>query len=241
MLNNDNRARGRVSRMETRPAFDKEADGHTLERYTAVPSGSRKTASPTANHRIDFPTFPMLYFRSTKYIVQSTKMQAQRKETAGRMRRAKTKDSAITIDYDRIKQLISLVEDEGLAELSVEKEGFGVTIKAEREADPIAVPTAAGHAPAQPPEAELPAKHLFQITSPMVGVFYRRPSPDAPPYVEVGDEIEDGQPVGLIEAMKVFSEIPSEVAGRVVAIPAESAKLVQAGDVLVVVDTSPSE
>ena len=80
--------------------------------------------------------------------------------------------------------------------------------------------------------------HLFRIESPMTGVFYRTPAPDEPSYVEVGDEIEEGQTIGLIEAMKVFSEVPSEVSGRVVDIPAAGGKLVQAGDVLVVVDTS---
>ena len=163
----------------------------------------------------------------------------------------------MAIDYERIKELISIVEENGLAELAVEEDGFGVTIKVEHDDGVIAPPASAdepgvqvGVRPADPAEGrsaqpkpagtEAAAQDVAQITSPMIGVFYTGPSPDSPPYVKVGDEIEVGQTIGLIEAMKVFSEIPSEVAGRVVAIPVENAKLVQAGDVLVVVDTSPA-
>ena len=78
----------------------------------------------------------------------------------------------------------------------------------------------------------------MDIVATLVGVFYRAPSPDAAPFVEVGDEVEIGSEVGLIEAMKVFSPIPSEVAGTVFAIPAQNGKLVQAGDVLVRVKIS---
>jgi acetyl-CoA carboxylase biotin carboxyl carrier protein len=65
-----------------------------------------------------------------------------------------------------------------------------------------------------------------------MGVFYRSSSPDSPPLVDVGDVVEVGQAVGLIEAMKVFSEVKAEVAGRVVAIVAENRQLVQPGDPL---------
>jgi len=158
------------------------------------------------------------------------------------------------IDYDRIKKLVSLVEDNQLTELAVEEDGLSITIKAESSAAAAPVAQASAlvevqgcHAPAS--EALLPERtaqqpapeHVFEITSPMIGVFYRRPSPDSPPYVEAGDLIEAEQTVGLIEAMKVFSEVLSEVAGRVVTVPAESGKLVQQGDVLLVVDTSGAE
>jgi acetyl-CoA carboxylase biotin carboxyl carrier protein len=69
-----------------------------------------------------------------------------------------------------------------------------------------------------------------------MGVFYRSPDRDAPPFIEVGDMVEVGQVVGLIEAMKVFSEVPSEVAGRVLEIPARSGTLVQPGDPLVILE-----
>jgi len=159
------------------------------------------------------------------------------------------------IDYDKIKRLIGLVEANQLTELAVEEDGLSITVKAEQEgpAAAAAVPPggAGAHievrpgedpvartAPPVPRIEEIAAEHLFKITAPMIGVYYRTSSPDAPSYIEVGDEIEEGQTIGLIEAMKVFSEIPSEVAGRVIAIPVENAKLVQQDEVLVVVDIS---
>lgn len=157
------------------------------------------------------------------------------------------------IDYKKIKWMISVVEQNGLAELTIEEDGVGITVKAESglsesapvvsmpavQVDEVQADSATVLQTSQPEAAEevLP-KHLVKITSPMIGVFYRRPSPDSPSFVEVGDMIEEGQTIGLIEAMKVFSEVPSEVAGRVVDIPVENAKLVQAEDVLVVVDIS---
>ncbi len=72
------------------------------------------------------------------------------------------------------------------------------------------------------------------VRSPLIGVFYEAPAPDAVPFVEVGDVVAEGQTVCIIEAMKVFNEIKAEWRGRVVAIPAENGALVQAGDPLVV-------
>lgn len=152
----------------------------------------------------------------------------------------------MSIDYEKIKRLISLVEENGLTELGVEEEGLSITIKAELPTDVISALARVEVRPkevsqpvmqSQAPEEKIEGE-LVHIISPMVGVFYRQSSPDAPPYIDVGDEIEVGQTLGLIEAMKVFSEVPSEVAGRVVAIPAETGKLVQQGDILVTVDIS---
>jgi len=161
----------------------------------------------------------------------------------------------MSIDYEKIKRLIALMEQNQLTELSVEEDGFTITIKAEQP-QPAHAPQPTLHAEAQPiemamgplvePEEEVveeeaPAGNLEEIRSPMIGVFYRKPAHDAPPFIEVGAQIEDGQTIGLIEAMKVFSEVPSEIAGRVVELRAENGKLVQAGDVLVVVDISEAQ
>lgn len=74
------------------------------------------------------------------------------------------------------------------------------------------------------------------VVAPIMGVYYRSPSPGEPPFVEIGDHVSAGDPIGTIEAMKVFSEVISEVSGVVVAIPAENGKLVHAGDSLIVVE-----
>jgi acetyl-CoA carboxylase biotin carboxyl carrier protein len=74
------------------------------------------------------------------------------------------------------------------------------------------------------------------VLAPIMGVYYRSPSPGEPPFVEIGDHVTAGDPIGTIEAMKVFSEVISEVTGIVVGIPADNGKLVHAGDSLIVVE-----
>ena len=76
------------------------------------------------------------------------------------------------------------------------------------------------------------------VKAPIMGVYYRSPSPGEPAFVEVGDHVAVGDPIGTIEAMKVFSEVISEVAGVIIAIPAENGKLVHAGDSLLVIEES---
>lgn len=86
-------------------------------------------------------------------------------------------------------------------------------------------------------EREAPAETaLVPIRSPLNGVFYSRPNPGAPPYVQIGDLIEVDQVVCLVEAMKSFNEIRSEVAGRVVRIVVENAQVVHAGDPLILIE-----
>lgn len=147
------------------------------------------------------------------------------------------------IDLDQLKQLVKLVEKYGLAELSVEEGGLSIVVRgvsgpapAPAAAQPVMTETLAAPVEPEAPEAEeetADAENLLTIEAPMVGVFYRAPAPDEPPFVEVGDEVEVGQTIGLIEAMKVFSEIPSEVAGVVAEIPGQNGKLAQKGDPLV--------
>jgi acetyl-CoA carboxylase biotin carboxyl carrier protein len=74
------------------------------------------------------------------------------------------------------------------------------------------------------------------VRAPIMGVYYRSPSPGEPVFVEIGDHVAVGDPIGTIEAMKVFSEVISEVAGVIIAIPAENGKLVHSGDSLVVIE-----
>jgi acetyl-CoA carboxylase biotin carboxyl carrier protein len=152
----------------------------------------------------------------------------------------------LEIDVAEVRKLVELVEKHHLDELTVEHADVSITVKRKtaQTGSPVVV-EAAAHAHAEPipveyespePVAEpsaLVEGNIVNICAPLVGVFYRSPSPDAPAFVEVGDVIEVGSEVGLIEAMKVFSPIPSEIAGEVVEVPVENGKLVREGDVLV--------
>lgn len=154
------------------------------------------------------------------------------------------------IEY--LRGLAEIVRDEKLSELEVETGGLRITLKAPElptavttfEAAPGVLPAASAYpataaaAPASTPgagAAPVQDDSLIEIVSPMIGVFYRAPSPADPNFVEIGDKIEVGQTVALVEAMKVFNEITSEVAGTVVEIKAQSADLVETGQVLITI------
>jgi acetyl-CoA carboxylase biotin carboxyl carrier protein len=155
----------------------------------------------------------------------------------------------LDIDVNEIKKLLDLVEKYHLEELTVQYADVSVTVKgkASKPASPAVKPagrSSKSEAASEPVEHEaqqtiaveqsaVQAGNIVDIVAPLVGVFYRSAAPDAPPCVEVGDVIEIGTEVGLIEAMKVFSSIPSEVAGEVVEIPGQNGRLVHEGDVLV--------
>ncbi|MBI3615921.1 MAG: acetyl-CoA carboxylase biotin carboxyl carrier protein [Candidatus Omnitrophica bacterium] len=132
-----------------------------------------------------------------------------------------------------------------LVELELEREGMKVrlrkggpgteegTIVVER------VPSVRGSASgtAGAPAVEAPARPAgLEIKSPMVGTFYRAPAPDAPPFVETGQEIEPGQVLCIIEAMKLMNEIKSEVKGRILQIPVENGQPVEFGQILFLVE-----
>lgn len=161
--------------------------------------------------------------------------------------------------YETIRQLMRLVTANGLSELTVSQpDGFSVTVKAEVEPATVAVdlPTGLTHslplsttaALSQPREASRASQDkkksarkgrspsAIPMVSPMVGIFYEAPAPGEPPFVQVGDVIQIGSVIGLIEAMKVYSEVPSEVAGRVVEIGGKNGVLVQQGEPLLYVE-----
>ena len=155
----------------------------------------------------------------------------------------------LDIDVAEVKQLVELVERYHLEELTVEHSDVAITVKGKSalSGQPVVLhqashahaaetTSATEHEIYEPsaiePEIQLEG-NIVDIVAPLVGVFYRSPSPDATHFVEIGDVIEVGSEVGLIEAMKVFSPIPSEVAGEVVDISANNGKLVQQGEVLV--------
>ncbi|WP_447980570.1 acetyl-CoA carboxylase biotin carboxyl carrier protein [Candidatus Nitrospira bockiana] len=144
-----------------------------------------------------------------------------------------------------IQAFIDLLKQHNLAELEFEREGFRIRLK--RELGPSSAPLvrpepASQSAQAQPESQAFAAPEhaagLVTITSPIVGTFYRSPSPDADPYVEEGDVVKKGQVLCIVEAMKLMNEIESEVDGRVVKVLAESTKPVEYGQPLFLIDPS---
>ena len=136
-----------------------------------------------------------------------------------------------------IRRLAELLREYGLTEVEVEQEGVRVRLRREH-AGPVPAPTAAAAsaAPAQVDAvAAMPAAsqaHLLTIEAPMVGTFYRAPSPDAQPFVREGDRVKKGQVVCIVEAMKLMNEIESKVAGRVMKVLVENAQPVEYGQPL---------
>ncbi|MCX8103767.1 MAG: acetyl-CoA carboxylase biotin carboxyl carrier protein [Candidatus Bipolaricaulota bacterium] len=147
------------------------------------------------------------------------------------------------MDAQEIRALIEIFERSTLTELTLERGGERLTLR--REGQRAITPAAA--APAQPPIAHKAAPspappaapsaltNGHVITSPLVGTFYRRPAPTEPPYVEIGDRVEKGDTVCIIEAMKVMNEIKTEQAGIVEKILVEDGKPVEYGQPLIVI------
>ncbi len=142
-----------------------------------------------------------------------------------------------------IEEMLQLMESRGLVELEMEHQGLRIRLKKAAPGHaPQVVEYVAGvpHPPA--PAHELPPgdaeSHRIVIKSPMVGTFYRAPAPDAPPFAEVGQDLEVGQVVCILEAMKLMNEIKSEVAGRITEILVESGSPVEFGQPLFVVEPS---
>jgi acetyl-CoA carboxylase biotin carboxyl carrier protein len=146
------------------------------------------------------------------------------------------------VNQREIRRLADLLREYGLTEIEIEREGVRVRLRREL-AGPVAAPTAAA-ASAAPAQVEsvasaMPAPsqaHLLTIESPMVGTFYRAPSPDAQPFVREGDRVKKGQVVCIVEAMKLMNEIESKVAGRVMKVLVENAQPVEYGQPLFLVE-----
>jgi acetyl-CoA carboxylase biotin carboxyl carrier protein len=149
-----------------------------------------------------------------------------------------------------IRDLIEFISQTGLNEVNIETKELKLHVKREPDqkliqgtAAPVAAPIAisAPAAPAAPvaaPAAPKAAagKNTVDIKSPMIGTFYRSANPDSPPFISVGDKISKGQTVCIIEAMKLFNEIESEVSGTVVKILCENSSPVEYDQVLFVVE-----
>jgi len=150
------------------------------------------------------------------------------------------------MNLKEIKEIINLMNEHGLTEIEVEKGDQKIKLKkssisgesAVVEQQPIAQQPVA-KAPAGGVEKEslkAQSKNLIEIKAPLVGTFYRSSSPDAASFVEVGQEIEVGEVVCIVEAMKLMNEIKSEVRGKVVDILAENADPVEFGQIMFLIE-----
>jgi len=152
------------------------------------------------------------------------------------------------MNLKEIKELINLMNENELTELEIEREGTKIRLRkssvgrfeavteepgAGRSAEIVRPDSAAAKA-----ESAAPSKNLTAIKAPMVGTFYRAPSPDSKPYIEIGQQVEAGQVVCVIEAMKLMNEIKSEVKGKVAEIMAENSTPVEYGQALFMVEPS---
>jgi acetyl-CoA carboxylase biotin carboxyl carrier protein len=147
-------------------------------------------------------------------------------------------------DLAELKRIVALMRSNELVELELEDEGRRVRLVRAGAGAPAAVapvhhaaPVAAAAAPAAAAPAEKPARESrgVEITSPMVGTFYRAPSPDASPYAEVGDRVRKDTTVCIVEAMKVMNEIKSEVEGEILEILVQNGEPVEFGQPLFLV------
>lgn len=144
------------------------------------------------------------------------------------------------MELEQIKAIIELMKENDLSEFSMESNGLKIRIKRGPEGVVVAAPVAAAPAPTPAPApapvvapaAPAAVDNGKYITSPMVGTFYRSPSPDSPSYVEIGAEVDEETVVCIIEAMKVMNEIKAECKGVITSVVAENAKPVEFGQKL---------
>jgi len=143
----------------------------------------------------------------------------------------------------QIQDLIDLLRKNNLTELELERQGVRIRVRHEVGAKTVSASVQEAVPSLQPGTQSAPSASsqedtagMVTITSPIVGTFYRSPSPDADPYVEEGDFVKKGQVLCIVEAMKLMNEIESEVDGRIVKILAESTKSVEYGQALFLID-----
>lgn len=147
------------------------------------------------------------------------------------------------MDFKQIQELIKIINKSNIGEISIEEKEFKITIKQKEDSvqsvvtaapspvytvapSPASIPAFTASAPAAAPVATK-ADNFITIKSPMIGTFYRRASPDKPNFVEVGDEVTSGKTVCIIEAMKLFNEIESEISGKIVKVLVDDASPVE--------------
>lgn len=156
------------------------------------------------------------------------------------------------MDIRKVKKLIELLDESGIAEIEITEGEESVRISRYSQHAPVAAapapaapapaaaaPTAAtAAAPAAPVEAE---EDGFEVKAPMVGTFYAASSPGAAPYVQVGDRVQEGDTICIIEAMKMMNQIEADVAGIIKSIRLQNGEPVEFGQTLIVIDQRHSD
>jgi acetyl-CoA carboxylase biotin carboxyl carrier protein len=141
------------------------------------------------------------------------------------------------MELDDLKELISFLKDTDITELQVEKDGTKVKIRRQMMLTSLEMPPKLPLTTIERTgEAEEDIQRLITITCPIVGTFYRAPSPDAPPFVDTGAKVRKGQVICIIEAMKLMNEIESEVDGVIVRALVENGQPVEYGEPLFLVE-----
>lgn len=145
------------------------------------------------------------------------------------------------MELEELKELIELLKETDITELQVEKNGTKVKIKREKMLSSIEIPVhkpsgAAMNQDKIVAETEEETQRLVTTTSPIVGTFYRAPTPDANPFVEVGAKVSKGQVLCIVEAMKLMNEIESDVDGIVMKILVENGQPVEYGEPLFLIE-----
>ena len=186
--------------------------------------------------------------------MSSPKEQGETPKGRNRSRREQS-DPGASVNMEELRELITLMRDNGLAELELEREDFRVRLRRESTGEsshavappvpvaPVAAPASAPAAAPAPPSgpahpgtqattAASQDQDLHIIPSPIVGTFYRSPSPNADPFVKIGSNVEDDTVVCIIEAMKLMNEIQAESSGEVVKVYVENGQPVEYGQPL---------
>lgn len=143
------------------------------------------------------------------------------------------------LDLNQLRELLKILSQTDIAELTLKSGDFELTVRKGERGTPSEVPVQAATTTPASPEPLSAEKKGFEVVSPMVGTFYRSPTPDDRPYVEVDDVISRGQAVCIIEAMKLMNEIEAEVDGRVIEILVQNGEPVEYGQPLMRISPSP--
>jgi acetyl-CoA carboxylase biotin carboxyl carrier protein len=181
---------------------------------------------------------------------------AAKKEESPARTTSDSNSNPASMKTSEIRDLIDFISKSGLNEVNIETKELKISVKREPDQKVFKSSPAVTHAPIQavaaaapvapavssiaPAKVDAPApasgKKTVEIKSPMIGTFYRSSTPDSAPFASVGDKISKGQTVCIIEAMKLFNEIESEVSGTIVKIPVENSTPVEYDQVLFVVE-----